>query len=189
MTSSPVDAKRLEEARRQTFLALFTALAVALHTLEALLPSPAPWFRPGFANILTVTVLLIYGGRAAWSLTLARIGIGALFLGTIFTPGFFLSLSGGVAAVGVMSFAAAASGRRLGPVGVSALGATAHAFGQLLAARFLIVQHDGLWLLLPYFLLFSLVVGSVNGLIASFLVERMEEVLPLSKGAAAPLRP
>ena len=96
--SSAVDPRRLARERRRIFLALFTALAVALHTLEFLLPSPAPWFRLGFANILTLTALFLYGGRAAWGVALARIGVGSLIIGNLFAPGFLLSLSGGVAA-------------------------------------------------------------------------------------------
>ena len=76
MTCSAADRADLERIRRRIFLALFAALAVALHTLEALLPSPAPWFRLGFANILTLAALFLYGGRAAWAVTLTRMGIG-----------------------------------------------------------------------------------------------------------------
>jgi len=175
MISFPTEEERFERIRRGIFLSLFTALALAIHTVEALLPSPAPWFRLGFANILTVAALFLYGGSAAWSVTMLRIGIGSLFLGTLFSPGFFLSLSGGIFAVGLMSGAKRVFGRLLGPVGVSALGAAGHAFGQILLARLLIVRHDGLWYLLPWFIAASLVTGVVNGVIASYLLERMQQ--------------
>ncbi|HKJ04206.1 MAG TPA: Gx transporter family protein, partial [Geopsychrobacteraceae bacterium] len=81
MTSSVVDPDQLEEVRKRVFLALFIALAVALHAVEYLLPSPLPWFRFGMANILTLTALFLYGPRAAWVLTLCRILVGSLLLG------------------------------------------------------------------------------------------------------------
>jgi len=170
MTSSAVDPAELERQRRRIFLALFTALAVALHTLEALLPSPAPWFRLGFANILTLTALFLYGGRAAWSVTLARIAVGSLFLGNLFSPGFLLSLAGGVAAVALMSAARAAAGERLGPIGISALGAAGHAAGQMLVAWGLLIRHEGIWSLFPFLLLFSLGTGVANGVAADQLL-------------------
>ena len=175
MTSSPVDPQELERLRRRVFLALFAALAVALHTLEALLPSPAPWFRLGFANILTLVALFLFGGRAAWAVALTRIGVGSLLLGNLFAPGFFLSLSGGVAATALMTGAKALAGRRIGPVGVSALGAAGHASGQLLVAWLLLVRTPALWGLYPYFLLFSLGAGIANGIAADLLLEALRD--------------
>ena len=60
----------LARARERTTLALFTALAVAVHVAENLLPLPTPWFRLGLANILTLTALVWLGPAAAWQLTL-----------------------------------------------------------------------------------------------------------------------
>ncbi len=163
MTSSPVDPLILERSRRRIFLALFTALAVALHTLEALLPSPAPWFRFGFANIFTVTALFLYGAGAAWGVMLGRVAVGSLVLGNLFSPGFLLSLSGGVFATALMTISRALFGVRIGPVGVSVLGAAGHATGQIFVAWLVLVRHDGLWRLFPFFLLVSLVTGVLNG--------------------------
>ena len=36
--------------RRVSFLGVLVALALALHLLEAQIPSPLPWIRPGLAN-------------------------------------------------------------------------------------------------------------------------------------------
>ncbi len=172
MTLSAADpCAELELVRRRIFLALFTALAVALHTLEFLLPSPAPWFRLGFANILTLTALFVYGRRAAWTLSLARIGIGSLLLGNLFAPGFWLSLSGGVLATALMTAAHRLCGARIGPVGVSVLGAAGHATGQMLVAYLVLVRHPGLWQMYPFFLLFALGTGIANGVAADLLLE------------------
>lgn len=173
MTSSAIDSQ--EETRKDIFLALFTALAVALHTLEALLPSPAPWFRLGIANILTLTALFLYGGKAAWIVTLARIGVGSIVLGSLFSPGFFLALSGGTLAVALMTASKALFGRHIGPVGVSALGAVGHALGQLLFAWLVLIRHDGVLKLLPFFLLFSLVTGILNGIGADMLLHLLKK--------------
>ncbi len=174
MTFSVAESSDLERARRRIFLALFTALAVALNTVEVLLPSPVPWFRLGLANILTVTVLLLYGPRAAWAVTLGRIIVGSLLLGRLFSPGFFLSLGGGAAAVAVMTAAWKLCGARIGPVGISCLGAAAHAAGQMLLAWAILVRHDALWQLFPLLLLASLVTGVLNGAVADMLLETLK---------------
>ena len=171
MTSSVAEAVELEQIRRRVFLALFIALAVALHTFEALLPNPLPWFRIGLANILALTALYIYGLRALWIVSLARIIVGSLILGTLFSPGFLLSLSGGLLATLLMSLGYWLWQPKIGPVGVSVLGAFGHVSGQLLIAWLLIIQHASIWLMLPFFLLFALISGMVSGLAADLLID------------------
>ncbi len=184
MTSSAVDPARLAVERRRIFLALFSALAIALHTLEFLLPSPVPWFRLGIANILALMALFLFDGKAAWSVNMVRIVVASLFLGTFLSPRFFLSLSGGVLATAAMTTSRKLAGEKIGPVGVSVLGATGHAIGQLLCAWILLVRHDGLWYLLPFLLLLAIVGGVVNGFIADFLLEKLRKMPAFVKESA-----
>lgn len=173
MTCSAADGHNLEQVRKRVFLALFIALAVALHTFEALLPNPLPWFRIGLANILALTALFIYGGRALWIVSMTRILVGSLLLGNLFSPGFLLSLSGGLLATLLMAGSYRLWRGRIGPVGVSMLGALGHSGGQLLIAWLVIVKHPSIWMLLPFFLLFALISGIVNGLVADLLIESL----------------
>jgi len=171
MTSSAVDPQRLHQSRRSIFLALFIALAVVLHTLEALLPSPAPWFRLGFANILALSALFLFGSRAAWTVNLTRIAVGSLLLGNIFSPGFLLSLSGGILSTALMTGSRAVFGKKIGPVGVSVLGAAGHATGQMIMASLVLLRHPGVWQVFPVFLLFAVAAGIANGIAADLLIE------------------
>jgi heptaprenyl diphosphate synthase len=173
MISSADDNEILAQTRRRVFLALFTTVAVGLHALETLWPSPAPWFRLGLANILTLVALFLYGGRAAWTVSLGRVAIGSLLLGRLFAPGFWLSLGGTVLATAIMILAHRLAPRRLGPIGVSALGAAGHAFGQILVAWLLLIRHVGLWQLFPLLLLLAVVAGSLTGWVAAVLLERL----------------
>lgn len=174
MTCSAADAERRDDVRRRVFLALFTALAVAMHTLEALWPAPAPWFRLGLANILTLVALFLYGGRAAWTVSLTRVAIGSLILGRLFTPGFWMALGGALLATSAMVAARRLAPHRLGPVGVSVLGAAGHAFGQLGVAWVLLVRHPGIWQLWPVLLLVAVATGVLTGWAAAVLLERLE---------------
>lgn len=170
MTFSAAERREPEKIRRRIFLALFTALAIALHSVEYLMPSPTPWFRLGFANILTVCALCLFGGRAAWWVTLGRVLVGSFFLGRFFSPGFFLALAGGITATALMTGLRQLCGTRIGPVGLSVIGAAGHALGQLTVAWLLLVRHDGMWLLLPFLLLSALATGLVNGAAADLLM-------------------
>lgn len=38
--------------RRVSLLGVLVALALALHVIEAQIPSPLPWVRPGLANLV-----------------------------------------------------------------------------------------------------------------------------------------
>jgi heptaprenyl diphosphate synthase len=173
MTSAVTESQQLDLVRQRVFLALFIALAVALHTFEALLPNPLPWFRIGLANILALTALFLYGIHALWVVMIARILVGSLLLGTLFSPTFLLSLGGGTAAALVMSGAFWLWRGKIGPVGVSVLGALGHASGQIFVAWLLIVRHQSIWLMLPFFLLFAFFSGIFNGLAADYLLETL----------------
>lgn len=175
MTCSADKLRDPARVRRQTFLALFTALAIAVHTFEVLLPSPVPWFRLGLANVLTVLVLFLYDGRAAWSLTLIRIGLSALLLGRLFSPGFWLALAGGVLATLLMTLARRGAKTGLSPIGISVVGAAGHAFGQVLVAWLLVVKHAAVWQIFPLFLLSSLAAGALTGWLAAVLLEHLQQ--------------
>lgn len=175
MTCSAVDPMALSRARRQVFLALFIAIAVSLHAFESFLPTPVPWLRLGLANVMTLVALYLYDGRAAWSVSLARVGIGSLLLGRLFSPGFWLALSGTVVATSAMLIVWRVAGRRLSPIGVSAIGAVGHALGQIVAARLLVVQHPAIWQIFPFFTLFTLFAGALTGWLAASLIESLRQ--------------
>ena len=175
MICSAVDLVELTRARRQVFLALFISIAVTLHVLETLLPTPVPWLRLGLANIMTLAALYLYDGRAAWTVSLARVGIGALLLGRLFSPGFWLAAAGAIVATSAMIIVYRAAGRRLSPIGVSAIGAAGHALGQILAARLLIIQHAAIWQIMPLFLFFTIFSGVLTGWLAAGLLEQLRQ--------------
>lgn len=175
MISSAAKMAKLSRSRRQVFLALFIALAVSLHLLEALLPSPLPWFRLGLANVMTLAALYVYDSRGAWIVSLARVGIGALLLGRIFGPGFWLALAGTILATFVMIIMYRFLGRFLSPVGVSAAGASGHVLGQVLIARWMVIQHEAVWQVFPVLLLSAIVSGTLTGWLAAALIEHLKK--------------
>lgn len=175
MTSSVVETEEYEQIRQRVYMALFVALAVGLYTMEVLLPNPVPWFRIGLANILGLTALFCYGVRAMWTVNLLRIFVGNLLMGSLFAPGFLLSLGGGLLATSLMSVSFLLWKGKIGPVGISVLGALGHVSGQIVVAWLVVVRHPSILMLLPFFLIFALISGIVNGLAADYLIEFLKK--------------
>jgi uncharacterized membrane protein len=153
-----------EDAR----IAWLAALAIAIHVVEANLPSPLPGVKPGLANVVTLAALHWYGfGVAAWVSVLRVVG-GGLLGGTFLSPGFFLSLSGAIASLCMLRLATAIPG--LSSIGYGVLAALAHMAGQFALAYWLLLPHPGLLRLLPVLMTAALVFGFSGGIIARAMI-------------------
>jgi heptaprenyl diphosphate synthase len=157
-------------------IARLAAAAIGLSLIDAAIPLPLPGVKPGLSNIVTLIVLARHGWRTAAWVTGLRIFAGALLLGQLLAPGFFMSLAGAAFSLPVLACAVRLPKRWFGPVSWSILAAFAHIGGQLLLARLWLIPHDGVFLLAPIFAVASLTFGIINGLIAASLL------------AASPLR-
>ena len=151
-------------------IAWLTAVAITIHIAESALPSPLPGIKPGLANIITVTVLVHFGWRAAAWVALLRVLAGSLLIGTFLTPTFVLSLGGSLASVAILWFATRLPGRGFSALGYSVLAALAHMGAQFLLAWTLFIPHPGLVHLLPILLTAAVLFGVVNGIIAARLL-------------------
>ncbi len=151
-------------------IAKLAAFAIALHMVEALLPSPIPGVKPGIANIVTLFVLLRYDfATAAW-VSILRVFARSLLLGQIISPTFMLSLSGALLSLAVLALGVRLPKQYFGPVSLSILAAFAHIAGQLLLVRLWLIPHAGIAYLIPIFALAALIFGVINGLITAKLV-------------------
>lgn len=160
--------------RRVSFLGVLVALALALHLLEAQIPSPLPWVRPGLANLMTLIALLTYGWRAGLSVMLLRVVIGSLLLGGFLSPAFALSLAGGLASTLVMAVMARGAWRLWTPIAMSAAGAVAHGGAQVLVVTAVLLRTGDLPWLLPLVLVPSLISGIATGVLANLVLLRWQ---------------
>ena len=153
-------------------IAKLAAFAIALHMVEALVPSPLPGVKPGIANIVTLYVLLRYDfATAAW-VSILRVFASSLLLGQFLSPTFALSLSGALLSLAVLGAAAHLPRRYFGAVTLSVLAAFAHIGGQLLLVRLWLIPHASVAYLIPVFALAALFFGLINGLITEKLIRR-----------------
>ena len=156
-------------------IAWLTALAITIHLVESVIPSPLPGLKPGLANVITITVLCLYGWSSAAWVSMLRVLVGSLLLGTFLSPTFLLSLAGALGSVLILWPASRLPGRGLSSIGYSVLASLAHISCQFVAAYLLFIPHPGLWKLFPVLPSFALLLGIFNGIISQTLLKRIHD--------------
>lgn len=153
-------------------IAKLAAFAIALHMVEAVIPSPLPGVKPGIANIVTLYVLYQYGfATAAW-VSILRVFASSLLLGQFLSPTFVLSLSGAILSLAMLWLGMHLPKRYFSAVTLSTLAAFAHIAGQLLVVRLWLIPHAGVSYLIPIFAVAAVFFGVINGLITTQLLNK-----------------
>ena len=156
-------------------IAKLAAIAITLHMLEAVIPSPIPGIKPGLANIVTLYVLYEYGFAATSWVSILRVFASSLLLGQFLSPNFALSLSGAILSLAALWLAQYLPKKLFGPITLSILAAFAHIGGQLLLVRLWLIPHAGVTYLIPVFAATALVFGLINGIITASLIGKKSE--------------
>ncbi len=156
-------------------IALLAGYAIGLHMLERLIPTPIPWLRFGLANIITLIAIMLYGFRIGMMITLIRVFLGSLFVGTFLGPAFAMSLGGGIVSTCAMAVVYRTLPLLFSPFGLSLIGAFFHNVTQLALAYLLFVRRIEVILYLsPIILFLGIITGGINGLICGFIIKRLE---------------
>lgn len=160
--------------KRLVRLAVFTAIALIIHTVEALvpLPVPIPGVKLGLSNIVTLFMLFTGGGADALIVLLCRITLGALIAGR---PVMFIySMAGGL-----MAFAAMIAVKRIvteKQIWVcGAIGAVFHNIGQI-AAAVVVLGTTAIIVYLPVLIIAGIATGAVTGIIAQLTLGRFSKM-------------
>lgn len=177
----------LLSTREDHLIAGLAALAIVIHIAESALPTPLPGVKPGLANVVTLVALCLYGWRLAVWVSLLRILVGSLVVGTFLAPPFFLSAAGAISSLIVLGIVVkwnswcrdALQGVvrdfEVGPVGLGILAAMSHMMGQIWTAYVLFVPHVGIFHLLPILLTTALIFGLISGSIAQIMLGKINK--------------
>jgi len=166
-------ANGLGPAARVARLGMLLGVALALYAVDSAIPSPFPFLRMGLANIATLIALVTLGFADALAVTVLRVVIASLVVGTFFGPAFGLAMAGGVAGAVGMGLAAKYALPPLSVVGVSVVGAALHNLAQLGVLAWLYTGPGPARRLLPPVLLVSAATGLATGLFALFALEKL----------------
>jgi len=168
------------QSRKITLVAIFSAIAVVIYVVESFIPRPLPWLRFGFGNIIVLIALYLFGFKISLFIGILKSFLGALIVGNLFTPAFLFSLSGGIVSVSVMAIILSLFPRLFSPLGLSVWGAAAHNSTQLLIASILLVGKVEVMYLLPFFILLSVITGTITGAISLVILKASLRQLRIS---------
>lgn len=163
----------IQTTRDDHRIAWLAALAICIHVFESVIPNPLPGLKPGLANLVTLIVLWKFGWRMAAWVSLLRVVVGSLVLGTFLSPTFIMSLSGALASLMILSLACRLPGKGFSIIGLSLLAAMAHITAQFVVAYLLFIPHPAIWRLFPLLLSFAILLGTVNGIISQNILKRI----------------
>ena len=151
------------KVKRLALMGLLFALAMALSFLESLLPALPmlpPGIRLGLSNIITMYALFVLGPVSGYTIAVLKSLFVLLTRGAVAAA---MSASGGIASVTVMLLLSLLPGIRRQYLLLSVFGGAAHNVGQLIAARFIIINQY-VWYYLPVLLAAGLLMGAITGM-------------------------
>lgn len=160
--------------KKLTALALLTAVALIIFTVEAQIPAivPIPGVKLGLANIVTVFVVFAIGAKEGAAVLACRIFLGAVFAGNFST--IFYSAAGGLCAIlATIGLKRILTQKQIWVAGC--IGAVAHSVGQM-AAAVAITGTPGLIIYLPVLIAISILTGCLTGLTAQMLLNRGDKL-------------
>lgn len=152
-------------------MALLTAAALILFTVEAQIPAPVPipGVKLGLANIITVYAMFVLGPADTLCILLVRVFLGSVFSGAMIT--LLYSLSGGLLCYLIMlPLRKLLTPKQIWVCGV--IGAVFHNLGQTIAA-IAVFRSLTVAVYLPLLLLSGMITGLFTGLCAQFLIRRL----------------
>jgi len=152
-------------------IAKLSAIAVALSLIEFFFPSPIPGVKPGIANIIILYTIFKFDLRMGIWVSLIRVFVTSILLGTFLSPTFFLSLSGALFSLFSLLIFRNLSSKYFSLISFSLIASLAHIAGQFMIVRFWIIPHNGIFYLLPIFIISAFIFGLVNALVTSKLLK------------------
>lgn len=162
------------KAKKLTFPALLTAIALTIFLIEAQIPPivPIPGVKLGLANIVTVFAVFLLGTKKGVAILACRIFLGAIFAGNFST--IFYSAAGGACAIVItIALRRVLTNRQIWVAGI--LGAIGHSIGQM-AMAIALTRTPYLALYLPVMIVISILTGAFTGLCAQLLLNRGEKL-------------
>ena len=155
--------------KRLIIISMLTASAMVLSICESYIPIPIPGVKLGLANVIILIMLYEFKIKEALLVDIMRILLVGILRGTLLTPTFIFSLSGGMLSFVVMMLFSRI--KLFSPIGVSALGSIAHASGQIIAA-IIILGTKEIIIYLPFIGILSLVTGILSGVVTQIYLKR-----------------
>ncbi len=169
--------------RKIVFLSLLTAGALILSVIEGMIPFPfvAPGAKLGLPNMVTLSVIVIFGFKSGMTVAMLRSLLYLLIAGNV--ASFLYSFSGAIFSTLVMAFVYKFFKNYFSLVGVSIFGALAHNTAQVFVAA-LVVENLRVLTYLPILYIVSLFTGCFVGYTAIYIVKNLKKQFQILKWSA-----
>ena len=151
-----------QNLKRLIIIAMLLSIAIVINYVESFIPVVVPGVRLGLANVIILIMIYEFTFYEALIVDLLRIFVVSLIRGTLFQPIFFMALVGGMASYLIMLLFSKL--KPFSSVGVSALGAVSHTFGQIITLIVLTSTPEVINFV-PVIGLLSLLTGILSGFI------------------------
>lgn len=161
-------------AYKTALAGILCAQALVLSYVESLLPAfpfMPPGAKPGFSNIVNMFTAGYIGIVTALAVCVVKAAFALVTRGV--TAG-FMSLCGGALSTVAMYLLLKYARKKLGLIGISIISAVCHNAGQLFAAAVL-TGTTGIFYYAPALLAFSLLTGTVTGIILKAVIPALEK--------------
>lgn len=165
----------MNKLQRYIFLSLLTSGALILSIIEGMIPLPyvAPGAKLGLSNIVTLSVVVVFGFKDALIVVIMRCILLMLVATNPIT--FIYSIVSGIMGTIVMSIAEKYL-KKLSLIGVSVLGAMTHNASQITVAAVLFSTFN-LYYYLPILSFVSIFTGIFVGYTSIFVTDNLKKTL------------
>ncbi len=155
------------KTKRLVILSVLLASAIVIGYIESFIPAFfIPGVKLGLANIVVLICILNFKWYEALIISIFRVIIVSLLVGTFLNVTFLMSLSGALFSFTIMEIIAKTKFRFT--VFISVLGSTMHAVGQIIMAM-IIMSTASIFYYLPFILLLSIPTGIFVGLVVTLI--------------------
>lgn len=165
----------MNRLQRYIFLSLLTAAALILSIIEGMIPLPyiAPGAKLGLSNIVTMTVIVVFGFKDALLVVVLRCIL--LMLVATNPVTFIYSIASGIISTIVMAIGVKYM-KKFSYIGVSVLGAMAHNATQVTVAA-IIFETFNLYYYMPILSLVSIFTGCFVGYTSIFVSDNLNRTM------------
>lgn len=162
-----------KKTKKMVYMALLSALAIILHTVDHYLSAPLPFgVKLGIANIIALLVIDIYGTKEMFVVNFFRVMISGLLTGSLMSYPFLMSCGGVL--FSSIALALLKKLTHLPMVSLSIIAAIFHNIGQILVISLIISSAA----VMPYIFVMlaaSIPTGILTGIAAIEILKRVKK--------------
>lgn len=163
----------MNKTKKMVFLSLITSIALVIYIIEAQIPVLFPGIKLGLANMVSLSALILFGGKEALLIMFLRTLLGSMFGGNM--SSLIFSLAGGILSNVVMIILYKYFKNSMSLWTISIVGAIFHNIGQLLVASF-VINDLRIYVYLPVLLIAAILTGYFIGVCTKFFTNHINKI-------------